>query len=120
MDAGARCRPLPVLSSDVSLFKYASTTASSLNQIVRQLWSPSLAHHESHVRELILDLAFGETDTSDEFIRNVDYCSDLHRDILAFLMVLSLRRPHLVLIAADKQSSDMVRVRELPTVLTCG
>ena len=72
------------------------------------------------MRELILDFAFGETDTSDEFIRNVDDCSDLHRDIFAFLMVLSLWRPHLVLIAADKQGSNMVRVRELPTVLARG
>ena len=119
VDAGACCRPLPVLCSDISLFKDASTTACSLNDVVRQLWSPSLAHHESHVWELVLDLAVGEADTGDEFIRYVNDCSDLHRDILAFLVVLSLRLPHLGLVAADEQSSDMMTVWELPSILAC-
>ena len=119
MDTSACRRSLSVLSSDISLFEAASTTACSLNDVVRQLWSPSLAHHESHVWERVLDLAVGEADTGDKFIRYVNDCSDLHCDILAFLVVLSLRLPHLGLVAADKQSSDMMTIRELPSVLAC-
>ena len=75
-----------------------------------------MAHHESHVRELIFDLAVRETDTGDEFIRYIDNRPDLHRHILAFLMELGLRLPHLVLVSTDEQSSDMVAVGELPRV----
>ena len=75
-----------------------------------------MAHHECHMRELILDLAVREADACDEFIRYVDDRPDLHRHVFAFLMVLGLRLCHLALVATDEQSRDVVRVGELPWV----
>ena len=69
------------------------------------------------MRELIFDFAVRETDTGDKSIRDVDDGSDLHLDIFAFLMILSLRLSHLALVATDEQSGDMMRVWELPSVL---
>jgi len=61
-----------VFSSDVRLLKDSASAASCLDYGVRHDWSPTLAHHEGHVRELVLNLAVREADAGDELVRDVD------------------------------------------------
>jgi len=66
------------------------------------------------VWKLIFDLSFGEADTSDQFIRDVDYSPDLDIHSLAFLVELSHGLLQLAPVATNEQSCHVVAVGELP------
>ena len=73
-----------------------------------------MAHHKRQVRELILDLAIREANASDELLWDVNHCTDLNFDLLAFLVVLKLWLLQLLSVPTDEQRRHMVAVRELP------
>lgn len=73
-----------------------------------------MAHHESQVRVLILNLTVWEADAGHELVRHVDHSADNDLNTLALLVELSLRTLHLLLVTTDEQSRHMVTVWELP------
>lgn len=66
---------------------------------------------------LIFDLTFGEADTSDKFIRDIDHSPDLDIYSFTFLVEFSHWFLKLVPVAANEQSCHVVAVGELPWVV---
>lgn len=71
------------------------------------------------MRKLVFALDLREADASHELAGYVDHRSDLDTDLLVFLEVFIHRGFELLFVAADEESGDVMRVRELPVSLGC-
>lgn len=67
--------------------------------------------------KLVLDLSLREADTGHQLVGYVYNGPDFDIDRFAFLEVFVDRALQLLLVAANEQSGDVMRVRELPVAL---
>ena len=114
MHTGTTCRSLTILSCDVSLLERPFRAASGLDNSITHDRGPSLAHHESNVREFVFDFAVREAYAGNQFLRHINHRSNFNLHRLTFLVELSLRFLKLAAVASDEKSCNMVTVWEFP------
>ena len=73
-----------------------------------------MTHHQGQVWGLIINIALGEANSSDQLFGYVDYSTDFDLDLFSFLMEFKLRQSHLLLVASNEKCSYMITCWELP------